>query len=102
MLSILFFPSVAENLINKPLDNNYPSDPLLYLNLNFTKPTSSLSLNHTTTYEINNIIQSLKPRDSYGYDGISSIILKISVPFILSPLLTYLIKPFVLEYSPKE
>ena len=81
-----FFFSVAENLINKPLDNNYPSDLLLYLNLNFTKPTSSLSLNHTPTYEMNNIIQSLKPKDSYGCDEISSRILKISAPFILSPL----------------
>ena len=86
MLPVLFFSSVAENLINKPLDNDYPSDPLLYLNLNFTKPTSSLSLNHTTTYEINNIIQSLKPKDSYRYDEISSRILKISASFILSPL----------------
>ena len=86
MLPVLFFSSVAENLINKPLDNNCSSDPLLYLNLNFTKPTSSLSLNHTTTYEINNTIQSLKPKDSYGYDEISSRILKISASFILSPL----------------
>ena len=38
-----FFSSVTENLINKPLDNNCSSDPLLYLNLNFTKPTSSLT-----------------------------------------------------------
>jgi hypothetical protein len=41
------------------------------------------------TYEINKIIQSLKTKDSHGYDEISSRILKISAPCILSPL-TYI------------
>jgi len=35
---------------------------------------------------INNIIQSLGTKDSCGYDEISSRILKISAPFIISPL----------------
>jgi hypothetical protein len=45
-----------------------------------------LELKHTTTHEINNIIQSLSTKDSRGYDEISSRILKISATFIISPL----------------
>jgi hypothetical protein len=40
-------------------------------------------------HEINKIIYSLKCKDSYGYDEISTRILKISAPYILSPL-TYI------------
>jgi hypothetical protein len=36
--------------------------------------------------EIENIIKSLKAKESYGYDGITTKILKISAPFISSPL----------------
>jgi hypothetical protein len=40
-------------------------------------------------HEIGKIINSLKCRDSYGYDEISSRILRISAPYVLSPL-TYI------------
>jgi hypothetical protein len=40
-------------------------------------------------HEIEKIIHSLKCKDSYGYDEISTRILKISAPYILSPL-TYI------------
>jgi len=40
----------------------------------------------TTTFEIENIIKTLKPKNSYGYDEISIKLLKISAPFISSPL----------------
>ncbi len=45
-----------------------------------------MQLNPTSTHEIDNIIQSLKPKDSHGFDEISTRILKISAPFITSPL----------------
>jgi len=51
--------------------------------------SSSTKLNNTTTHEINKIIHSLKCNDSYGYDEIISRILKISAPYVLSPL-TYI------------
>jgi len=38
-------------------------------------------------HEIGTIIHSLKCKDSYGYDEISSRILKISAPYVLSPLI---------------
>jgi len=40
----------------------------------------------TSINEINKIIKSLKTKDSYGYDEISTRILKISAPFISPPL----------------
>jgi hypothetical protein len=43
----------------------------------------------TNTFEIEKIIFSLKPKNSHGYDEISSRIPKISAPFVLSPL-TYI------------
>jgi hypothetical protein len=49
-----------------------------------------IKMENTTTYEINRIICSLKTKDSHGYDGISTRILKLSAPYIISPL-TYII-----------
>ena len=39
-----------------------------------------------STHEIINIIKSLKTKESYGYDGISTKLLKISANYICSPL----------------
>ena len=63
-------------------------DPLIY-SKNFRQPTSSIRLHNTTTHETDNIIHTLKCKDSHGYDEISTRILKISAPYILSPL-TYI------------
>ena len=64
-------------------------DPLFYLGQNFTQSFFPLRFNNTTTHEINLIIHSLKRKDSCGYDKISTRILKMSAPYILSPL-TYI------------
>jgi len=45
-----------------------------------------MKLKNTTTYEIDKIIHSIKCKDSSGYDEISTKILKISAPYVLSPL----------------
>jgi hypothetical protein len=45
-----------------------------------------IKLKHTTTGEIVEIIRNLKVKNSYGYDEISTKILKASAPYILSPL----------------
>ena len=39
-----------------------------------------------STHEIYNIIKSIKTKESYGYDGISTKLLKISANYICSPL----------------
>jgi len=60
-----------------------------YLRQNFRYRSSQIKLKNTTTYEINQIISSLKSKTSHGYDEISDKILKASASFILSPL-TYI------------
>jgi hypothetical protein len=92
----LYFASVADNIINNTLKTNCLNndDPLAYLRLKFNQPSPAFTLKNTTTYEINKIIQSMIPKDSHGYDEISARTLKISAPFILSPL-TYIINKIV-------
>jgi hypothetical protein len=41
---------------------------------------------YTNTHEVEKIIKSMKTKDSYGYDEITSRILKASLPFVVSPL----------------
>jgi hypothetical protein len=86
-----YFASVADNIINNSRKTNsvYSDCPLEYLRLNCNQPNFSFTLKNTTAHEINKIIQSMKPKDSHGYDEISIRILKMSAPFILSPL-TYI------------
>jgi hypothetical protein len=83
-----YFSCVASKLISKLPGNGHPAheDPLNNITSNFKTPTSSLRFKHTTTYEVNSIIQSLKTKDSCGYDEISPRILKVSAPYTLSPL----------------
>jgi len=53
----------------------------------FTKPYPSTECKCTTTKEVERIIKSLKrKKNSCGYDQISTKILKISCPFISSPI----------------
>jgi hypothetical protein len=71
--------SSVKNTINK-------MNPMTWLRQNFNQPFTSLKLKNSTTHEIQKIIHSLKCKTSHGYDGISTRILKISAPYILSPL----------------
>jgi hypothetical protein len=50
----------------------------------------NIRFSHTSTHEIEGIIKSLKAKHSYGYDEIPTTILKVSAPFISSPL-TYIV-----------
>ena len=87
-----YFSLVADNLITKSFfekNTSNEKDPLKYLGQNFTQSSPPLRLKNTTTHEVSKIIQSLKCKDSYGYDEVSTTILKISAPYILSPL-TYI------------
>jgi len=52
----------------------------------FIKPYPSIECKCTTTEEIERIIKSVKTKNSYGYNQISTKILKISGPFISSPI----------------
>ena len=83
-----YFSSVAGNFIKNFSKNNNITynDPLLYLRQKFSRPNSTIRFNNTTTHEVVKIIHSLKCKDSYGYDDISTRILKISAPYFLYPL----------------
>jgi hypothetical protein len=52
----------------------------------FKNPFPNINLKPISTKEIENIIKFLKPKNSSGYDGISTKLIKISSPFISSPL----------------
>jgi hypothetical protein len=77
-----------------------------YLYQVFTRPFPHIKLTSVCTKEISEIIKSLKWKSSHGYDEIPTKILKISLPFIISPL-TYIcnnklstgIFPTQLKYS---
>ena len=85
-----YFSSVAENLLIKNISGKNTiniNDSISYLRQNFRQSFSAIQLRNT--YEMKKIIHSLKCTKSYGYDEISSRILKLSTPYILSPV-TYI------------
>jgi hypothetical protein len=61
-------------------------NPNYYLLNLFHKPFPSIKFKNTSTKEIERIINSLKIKESSGYDEISTKILYTSAPFISSPL----------------
>jgi hypothetical protein len=84
-----YFSSVAENLLIKNflgINISNTIDAISYLHQNFRQSFSTIRLRNTTTFETEKIINSLKCKNSYGYDEISSRILKFSTPYVLSPL----------------
>jgi hypothetical protein len=83
-----YFLSTA-NSINTDINKCSHSDrfhPINYLSNSFRRPISKISWQYATTYEIEKIIKSLKTKTTCGYDGISNRIIKLSAPFITSPL----------------
>jgi hypothetical protein len=53
----------------------------------FNKPFPQLNLAPTNAKEVKDIIRTLKWKSSYGYDEIPLKVLKISAPYIISPLI---------------
>jgi len=73
-----------------PVNNSVTMNLALnYLHKVFIRPFPHIKLTPVTTKEISEIIKSLKWKNSHGYDDIPVRILKISLPFIISPL-TYI------------
>ena len=87
-----YFLSVAEksNVKNKQTNINtshFPNTtPIQYLLQAFMNPFPNIKLNSLSTKEVENIIKSLKLKNSYGYDEISTKVLKMSSVYISSPL----------------
>jgi hypothetical protein len=90
-----YYFSVADNITNNnPLNNTIGDvnkiNPLNYLYSVFTQSFTNIKMKNTTTYEIEKIIKELKSKKAHGYDEITTKILKLSSPFIVSPL-TYIL-----------
>jgi len=79
LLKIYLFKNLLKNTINS-------NDSVSYLHQNFRQSFSTIQLRNTTAYEMEKIIHSLKCMNSYGYNEISSRILKVSTPHISFPL----------------
>jgi hypothetical protein len=78
--------SIIKNLINKTIGDLYKINPLNYLYSAFKPSFTYIKIKNTATGEIGKIIKELKSRKSHIYDEITPNILKISSPFIVSPL----------------
>jgi hypothetical protein len=52
----------------------------------YKKLFAKINWQYASTYEIDKIIKSLKSKNTYGYDEISNRIIKLSSPYIISPL----------------
>ena len=77
-----YFLSIIRNHTPVVKSNN----PIYYLYQAFKEPFPAVKYQNTSTAEIGKIIESLKAKDSHGYDEISVKIFKLSSPFISSPL----------------
>jgi hypothetical protein len=88
-----YFLSIAKNINTKynELSSHNPDNltPLHYLLQSFKIPFPNIKLKFSSSKEVENIIKSFKSKNSSGYDGISTKLLKISSFFISSPL-TYM------------
>ena len=88
-----YFSTVADTITNNTktnndgLKNDISYSSYLINNPNATCP--NINWKHASTYEISNIIKSLKTTNSCGYDEIPVKIIKLSTPYIISRL-TYI------------
>jgi Notch-like protein len=71
---------------NNDNNNNINNNPIYYLSHAFNISYPNINLKFITTKEMENIIKSLKPKNSHGYDEISTNLLKTSSVYIRSPL----------------
>ena len=82
-----FFLTIRENIIKNIRSNKQNHDtynnPNYYLSNQPHRAFPNINFKNTTTKKI---IRSLNAKESHGYDGITTKILKISAPFIGSPL----------------
>jgi exonuclease III len=82
-----YFLSITDKIVSTyKNDDNREKNCIDYLYRAFKSPYPGILFDRTTTKEIQNIIKSLKSKNSYGYDGISVKILKMSSLCIAAPL----------------
>ena len=66
--------------------NSKRDNPISYLSEYYKEPFDKINWQYASTYEIRNIIKSLKTKNTYGYNEISNHIIKLSTPYITSSL----------------
>jgi len=84
--------SVTQNVHVNNHNANPPSNhenPITYLSKTFNQPFPTINLKGVSSKEIEDITKSLKIKNSHGYDGITTKILKLNMHYISSPL-TYI------------
>jgi len=74
-------------LINNKTNNEKVPTFHYYLEQNYVCSPPSLVIRTFSTKEITSIIKALKTKNSYGFDEISSKLLKITATYICSPLI---------------
>jgi hypothetical protein len=74
------------NVANNKAKASSMINPINYLYKYHGIPFTKLHWRYASTYEIGKIINSLKSKNSSGYDEIPNRITKLSSPFIISPL----------------
>jgi hypothetical protein len=88
-----YFSTLVDSIIdNIRKGNDEPKDDIShssYLINNFNNMFPNINWKHASTYEVGMIIESLKSKHSCGYGKIPVKIVKLSAPFITSPL-TYI------------
>jgi hypothetical protein len=83
-----YFSNIVEGPGIKGINGNAKDAcPLQYLFKYFKQPFKDMNWPYTSSKEINKIIDSLKSKNSSGYDVITTNIIKISKPFIISPII---------------
>jgi Notch-like protein len=85
-----YFVSVAQNIHGNKHNVNALSNhenPISYLSRAFNQPFTTANLKCVSSKEIEDITKSLKIKNSHGYDGTSTKILKPSIYYISSPLI---------------
>ncbi|PNF37508.1 hypothetical protein B7P43_G14331 [Cryptotermes secundus] len=106
-----YFLTIAEHIAQKIKNRDTGSSMGTknishYLSRMSEIPFPDIKFKNTTTIEIERIINSIRTKNSHGYDGITTKMLKVSTPFISSPLnyicnksITLGIFPTRLKYS---
>ena len=88
-----YYVSMADNITDNPINDNNGDlnriNPLNCLYSVFKQSFTNIKMTNTITYEMKKITEVLKSKQSCRYDKITTKILKISSPFIVSPL-TYI------------
>ena len=97
-----YFLNSAGSISNRRINEKEEASPLQNLFKNFNQPLKDISWPYTSAKEINKIINSLKDKNSSGYDEISTKIIKIIKPFIICPLINICNKMLAQSICPER